>query len=282
MGTIAITGATGFIGSHLMGHFQKKGNKIITLQRVVPTKKIEGIVYRLYDLQKKCDDSLLSDVDLLIHCAYAPRSFDINVHAAKELFALAHKNNTNIVFISSFSAHADAISEYGKQKYAIEQILDPTKHLIIRPGLVIGNGGLAQSMITYAKNKNIVPLINGGTQPIQSIYINDLARAIDIALEKNTTGTLSLAEEKPVTYKEFYTLIYASLKRKPIFVSVPYFVMNSVLSITSLLLIHLAITKENLLGLKMLRFVNTKPSVQQLGITLKTTSESLKALLNNE
>ena len=53
---------------------------------------------------------------------------------------LIRKTNSEIYFFSSYSAHDQSDSLYGKTKYLIEQKFK-NKIKIVRPGLVIGNGG---------------------------------------------------------------------------------------------------------------------------------------------
>ena len=50
-----------------------------------------------------------------------------------------------MVFVSTVAAAADAPSYYGRSKHALEQLFDPARDAIVRPGLVVGPAATACS-----------------------------------------------------------------------------------------------------------------------------------------
>jgi nucleoside-diphosphate-sugar epimerase len=124
---VIITGANGFLGSHLVKHFADKGWQVRALVRT-PKKHIstKQLSYHAYDLTKPLNQDIFKGADYLVHAAYIkhdrhhPNASELNVAAAKRLLAASHacKFKKN-VFISSMSAHEEAISMYGKHKFAI-------------------------------------------------------------------------------------------------------------------------------------------------------------------
>jgi nucleoside-diphosphate-sugar epimerase len=187
------------------------------------------------------------------------------------------------IFLSSMSARATALSHYGRQKYEIEKLFDTSNDTVIRPGLVLGNGGLFSEMVKFIRGRKLVPLINGGKQPLQTVHIDDLVTSIDAVIEKNLPGSFTVAEPVPVEYREFWRVLGETIGVRPVFVPVPSFVISAALKVFAIMRVKIPISKENLLGLKSLIFIETKADLEKLGITARSWKDSLSTLdKNNE
>lgn len=105
---IAITGSTSEIGKLLTERLNAIGHLAVALG---------GRDSTLWSLGERFPQDI--DVDVLIHLAH-DRSYSIsdNISAAKELCA-SFKGKK--IFLSSFSAHSNSQSRYGKSKYEIEK-----------------------------------------------------------------------------------------------------------------------------------------------------------------
>jgi len=88
--------------------------------------------------------------------------------------------------VSACGASPDAISEYHRTKWQAERIIEQSgiPAIILRPSLVIGRGtGIRNSKLMarledLIRNKKFVPLIGGGKNHIQPLFIGDLIEAI--------------------------------------------------------------------------------------------------------
>ena len=194
--------------------------------------------------------------DVLIHCAYVKKQSDdhagnINLDGTRHLYELAKGAGVKkFIFFSSLSAHEKAVSEYGKTKLAIEKLLDPRKDLILKPGLVLGHGGLFGSILRMIRSLPILPLVDGGSQPLQAVDIEDLAKCVEVGIHKDISGTHTLIADNDFTLRDMAELIRKRLKRKMFFLSLPYGLVNFGFTLTEALHISLPVSKENLLGLK--------------------------------
>ena len=159
--TIIITGANGFIGTKLVNYFSSKNWNVIAFVHHLPKEKLENVVYREYDLTKSQNEDSFIHADYMIHAAYMkkemhPNAFEINIQGAKDLLSASRKYNLKKnIFISSMSSRPDALSDYGKQKFIIEKLFNTKEDVIIRPGLVLGDGALAKEIFTFIKKKKI-------------------------------------------------------------------------------------------------------------------------------
>ena len=210
---ILITGATGFVGKHLLYKLDKyKEFDIITLGR----NRKNDIVADLTDI-----DSLKIlknyDIDILIHLASAIPGkksekenkndyFNTNVIGTYNLLdSLNRKHLKKIILLSSVSIYE--CSDYGKSKY-IQELLtrtfcncnhdynnaDSTRYLIFRPSSIYGKGMHNTVLkIFYDKSKrdeDIEITVEGYRQNF--VYVKDVAKIIKMGLEIGNSGIYDL------------------------------------------------------------------------------------------
>lgn len=284
-GTLLLTGATGFIGSALVKHFTAKGWKVIALVRSDLANETPGIHYQHFDLASpRLDSDTFKGVDVFIHAAYIKDSkggegIEQNVNGSRQLIESAHRNGVGqCIFISSLAAHEGAESNYGKQKSAIEKLFAGPKDAVIRPGLVLGDGGLFATLRDHIRKGGRIPLIGGGNQPLQTVLIDDLVAAVAAVIDQQQHGTFTIAEPEAIPYRRFYEAMCETLQVKPRFMKVSYFALGTAIRLAGLIGKKLPINRDNLLGLKNMRFVESAQSLQQLGIRVRSYKESLAEL----
>lgn len=283
--TIFITGASGFVGARLVDFFAIKGWNVVGLVRDAGKREARSNVrYVAYDLYKPIDDTLFEGIDYLVHTAYVKLdrehkdAMEVNLHGTERLLAAARKHGVKkFIFLSSMSAHEDAVSVYGRQKLAIEALLNP-RDVVLRCGLIIGNGGIVQQMASFLKTKRIVPLVGGGTQPLQIISVHNLLQVTERILERDLSGRFVVANPKVYAYKELHKALGRRLGVKPMFVPVPFDVLLAAMRLIAFMRLPLAVNEDNLWGLKMLRAVDNSADVKEIDVKLDTLHEALDRL----
>ncbi len=282
--SIIITGANGFIGEHLVNYFAAKGWQVKAFVRGVPKEIAKDVEYIQYNLEQNPDETVFDGADFLVHCAYL--RFDqnknadtINTSGTKKIIVLCRKKNIKPLFISSFSAHNNAESHYGKTKLECEKLFDVSKDVVLKPGLVIGKKGLASELIKTIKNSSFLPLIASGTQPIQTIHIDDLSLIIETVFEKEKVGLFHVAEVEAITMKFFYQEIADQLHKKIRFIPFSLPLLFSICKMLEAIGFKLPVSSESVLGLKHLIKFDTKGDLNKLGITLKNYKESLQSVI---
>lgn len=205
-----VTGATGFIGGHLVEELVSRGIQVTCLVRAgSKTDRLNHPLVRLqegdlYDRQRL--QQVAEDVDVVFHLGgltHAQSSddlFEVNGKAVGRLadaFARTAKP-PRFVYLSSLAAagpspsgpdaqkeskHPAPISEYGRSKRAgeieLHQRAAVLPSTIIRPGIVFGprDPGLASVFkLIYRVNLHVV--IGSQTPPLGLIYVRDLARLL--------------------------------------------------------------------------------------------------------
>ncbi len=209
---------------------------------------------------------------MVVHCAY-DLSTDAGAHARNVAAALAlrdaaHKAGARFMFISSMSAHAEALSAYGRSKWEIEQSIGAGEDAVIKPGIIVGAGGLYSRIRASLVRMPIVPLFYGGNQPIQPIAVDDLVSATWRLIRERRVGTWALGTPDPITLRDLYRRILRALGRRAHFLPVPgEFALRS-LRFAERCRIRLPVTSDNLLGLKCLRAFDVQTAIRDLGIEL--------------
>ena len=149
------------------------------LQRKQPASLAKRAAYVPYDLNEPQTQLNLYGCNALIHTAYMPfkpgnDAGRKNIDATLGLYEQCKKQGVLFVFLSSMSAHENALSDYGKHKYELEQKLGKENCLIFKLGLVLGKHGLFSRIQATVKKTGLAVLVGGGNQPIQVLYMGDL------------------------------------------------------------------------------------------------------------
>lgn len=277
--TIAITGATGFLGNALVHHFLSNGDKVIALVRAVPKHKIAGVEYVVFDLAAPKSSGQHLQADVLIHTAYvavtdSKTPLEDNLNGTKTLLRM-FPLSTKKIFISSIAADENSPAVYGRQKAALEKIFLDESGVAIRPGLILGNGGMFANMRDYLKRKKNIPVFNGGTQPLQTVFVHDLVLAIDKLIKSDKKGVFTFCEHEPVHYKEFYKELCRQLNVQPRFISIPFWVAGCMVTCANVVGITLPINHDNLEGLKLMKGHSSKDDADAIGVVPGTYKENL-------
>ena len=278
---ILLTGADGFLGRHLTRTFLAKGWRVDGLvrdpQRKPPPAEA-GVRYYHYGFPADIDSAAFAEpVDVLVHGAFnmkaSPTKYGVNREAVE---FLQRGKYGRFLFISSMSAHRAAESLYGREKLYIEGTLDASRDLAIRPGFIIGDGGVFSNLVRSIKSLPVIPLFYGGWQPIQTVYVDDLCSAIASGIERGTTGVVSYGEQTPILLRDFYRAIAKGLGVSRLLLPMPGGLTCAGLRIAESLGVPLPMTSQNLLGLKHLIKVDVAQDIARLGaVRPRAMAESL-------
>ncbi|HHJ34495.1 MAG TPA: NAD-dependent epimerase/dehydratase family protein, partial [Gammaproteobacteria bacterium] len=191
---LALTGATGFIGTALLSHLTAAGWRVRALYRprkgrVLP--KIPGVEWFAGNLNDDAViNTLVKDVHAVIHCAGAVRGasradFDrVNEEGALRL-SMAAAQQTNMprfLLISSLAARAPELSHYAGSKWrgecAIKTVSEDLRWTVLRPPAVFGPGDRELLPLFRSMAKGFAPLPAGAKGRFSMIYVDDLAAAV--------------------------------------------------------------------------------------------------------
>ena len=191
---IAITGATGFIGSNLCFRLRASGFRVRALVRSPgPAQSLvrAGIDIVPGDLAAPLAlGQLLAGSAAVIHCAGTVRGrtradfAPANVLGNRHLVQAIKMSDTppRLLALSSLAAREPQLSPYAASKFAGEQVVtasgDTVAWTILRPPAVYGPGDRELLPLFRLMARGIAPLPGRATDRVSVLYIDDLATAV--------------------------------------------------------------------------------------------------------
>ncbi len=244
---VFITGLNGFIAGNLARWLVERGYVVTGTSRS-RNERFRAITWRLGD---PVDGAALADVDAVIHAAhdFTPGAMDSNIKGTLAMEEAASGGGIRRqILVSSLSARPDAVSEYGRTKLAEEQHFIRHNHTIVRPGTVLGKGGLFGKIVKMMENLPVLPLLDGGRARMAVIGVHDLCRALESILQIHETKQHNLYYEDMPTLRELLRQLGTILNRKALFVPIPAALLLGPLSVLRYLRIRVPLDVDNLKG----------------------------------
>lgn len=243
---IFLTGIGGFLGSHLAAHWVRSGHEVSGasssgaaldgVRRVTP-----------FSLGRPVDTGELAGIDVVIHLAY-DRAAGLEANdKGTRLVAMAAESAgvARQIFVSSYSARPDALSEYGRLKFGLETYFGERGGMVVRPGLVVGNGGLFQRNMRKILTAPVLPLLNGGRDLMPVVAVEDCAAAMTVLLD-GRAGAFNLFNPEMVSMRRFVETINRMAGHRAFYLPVPGNLAARLLTVAARLGIKLPVDADNL------------------------------------
>jgi nucleoside-diphosphate-sugar epimerase len=252
---VGITGANGYVGTVLRAAFAEAGHQVIAFTR---PNRVASTATRPYEIKHPPSGAALSDLDVLIHCAWdmslvsAGNVWGVNVSGSQHLFRNAAEAEVRrVIFMSSMSAYQGTQQLYGQAKLACERTVISLGGVSTRLGLVYGPGwgGMAGALRKLAKLP-VTPLIAARSHQF-TVHEADMATAIVRIAESDIllAEPIALANPEPVPFRHLMKEIAASQGRTLRAVPVPWQLVSGLLKTTEALHIPLPFRSDSILGL---------------------------------
>ena len=270
-----VTGASGFIGSHLVERLVELGIEPYALMRKTSSsenlgqtkfKRIEGDLSDIESLRKA-----VRGMDLVFHLAGATAAknreafFNHNAKGTRNLAkAVAEENKSlkRFVYVSSLAAGGPAksfrprvesepeepISAYGESKLQGEKELLAFKAdfpiTVIRPPIVFGPKDKNVFLFVQGVARRLSPMLKGATDSGDKYYsivhVRDLCSGILAAASPRGLALPSgeifyVSNTGTVTYEEIISTISTHLNKRPLRLPVPIFVLKGAAASLTLL-----------------------------------------------
>ena len=191
-GCVALTGATGFVGGHILRKLLAGGWRVKALTRhAAPLDDGLGSVTAVRGSLESATAlaELVEDADTVVHCAgllaaRRNREFhQVNTIGTENLVraAVASAKTTRFVLVSSLAAREPALSPYAASKREAEEVLrrlgSGLAWQILRPPVVYGPGDRATLDLFRQFSRGLV-LLPASKGRFSMIYGEDLAEAV--------------------------------------------------------------------------------------------------------
>ncbi len=264
---VAVTGATGFVGTRLVERLQAEGHQVVALtrslergERVFPKTAFPNVTVVAYSPLESGEWQGAIACDAVVNLAGAgiaderwtperkQEIIDSRETATRKIVeAIAQANPKPSVLVSSSAigyygssetATFDESSPAGddflaqvcqKWEAAAQNVTDSgTRLVILRTGIVLGMGGAVAKMVLPFKLFAGGP-IGTGRQWFSWIHRDDLVSLILKAItDSSMTGTFNATAPQPVRMAEFCTVMGAVMNR-PSWLPVPAFALEALL-----------------------------------------------------
>lgn len=272
---IVVTGATGYVGTHLVRLARAHGYSIVAASRRQLTNPLVSFIP--FDLSASAPIYLPPKTDAVIHLAAntsSPNAIDEEqeLQAAQALLSAAQKVTAKFIFVSSQTARPDAPTAYGRIKWQIERLVLDSGGWVVRPGQVYGGEarGLFGTLIDAVRRMPVLPAFFP-VPLIQPIHVDDLAEGLLhlAGSDDIPSGVLSLASPVPVSFTSFLSAIARfRVRRFPFLFPVPTLLV-SLFSAVAGEALQTRLGLERLRSLFELRQMETASDLQRLGLTLR-------------
>ncbi len=203
MSLLAITGATGFVGSAVLAEALAQGHQVRALARRDQAPRA-GVAWVRGDLADAgALAALVAGAEAVIHVAGLtntpdPEEFETaNVTGtANVLAAMAGAGVRRLVFVSSLAAREPALSAYGASKARAEALVEASglDWTTVRPPAVYGPRDIDMLDLFRSAKWGVVPLPPGGATSI--IHADDLAGLLVTLAASSSSEAVGLASKK--------------------------------------------------------------------------------------
>lgn len=227
---VAVTGASGFIGRHLVEHLSGRGTAVVAVRRPFESHALRDA---------------LRGVDALVHLAGVVSAvreqeyISANVDATRAVADAARAAAVPMIHISSLAAAGPAspraprseddleapINAYGRSKLAGERVIaaaDGLRWTILRPGVVYGPRDRALLPVFRLAERGILPLVGRTDAAYTFIHVADLVRVITAALDRQAEhDILFVGHPVPVTTRDLLEGVRATSRVRGRIVRIP-------------------------------------------------------------
>lgn len=236
---VLMTGGTGLIGQVTTAALLRRGHTVrLMARRASRTREqwpenVEAVDGSMTDAASIT--RAVEGCDVIVHLASLARLVkgepgfeEVNVEGTRTLLAAAEKAGIKrFVYISSLGAERGK-SPYHQTKHAAEKLTRgfSREWTILRPANVYGPGDEVISLLLrMVRALPVVPTVDGGQQPFQPIWVEDVAEAIAGSIDQpDVLGrALDLAGPDTTSMDDLIDRLGALTGRHPARVSVPGF-----------------------------------------------------------
>lgn len=271
MGTVLISGASGFIARGAAEKLKRIGFRTIGVSRKSRSLPFFDAVYQ-GTLTTPLEGVFEEGIDAFAHCAYhtGGEEYSVNVEGTRLWAEQAEeKGISRQIFLSSVSARKDSPSSYARAKHELERWFITHHHTVLRLGLVLGDGGLFQRMVSLVKKFPVLPLLDGGRSPVFVSGLQAVCEALRLAVEQEkgaSGGSWNIFQSEPFYLKDILEEV-----RKQYHVGCLFFPFPSGLALGMVRIaeripwLKLGFSSNNIIGLKQNVSLGWKSDYEKIG-----------------
>jgi NADH dehydrogenase len=291
--TVLVTGATGFVGPHVVHALRGRDVPVRALVRnparagrlsAWGVELVRGDVTDPASLRAAC-----AGVEAVVHLvaiiAGRPADFERVMAQGTRDLVLAAKDAGVRRFVLASALGLDERTKdsvpYYRAKWEMERAVEESglEHVVFRPSFVFGkDGGVLPTFIRLARFAPVTPVIGPGTQRLQPIWVEDMAAYYARALDEPGVAnrTFEVGGPDAPTWNEFWARLKRVLGARRPTLHVPFALMRAQATLTERLP-GAPVTRDQLTMLALGDNIVTSPdAVETFGLPLVPLDEQLR------
>jgi NADH dehydrogenase len=228
---IAITGATGFVGSHLTVRLASEGHEVVRIARRSRSEDAELVVTSLDDVDYLA--GVFAGCDAVAHCAGINREIGdqtyerVHVHGTHNVVEAAKRAGVQkIVLMSFLRARPDCGSPYHESKWAAEEIVRDSglDYTVLKAGVIYGCGDhmldhLSHALFTFP----VFATVGLQEKSVRPLAIADLVHVMRAALvdRRMKRQTVAVLGPEEIYLSEAVRRVGEVVGKQPLIVPLP-------------------------------------------------------------
>lgn len=276
MSTILVTGANGFVGSHLVPELAAAGHRVVGLVRSPAAG--EQVVARLDRGARSAVETRIGDVtdpatlpaalegvDAVAHLAAIPRDrgdgrdlLRVNTEGTRNVVeAMAAAGVRRLIHLGALGVADDPALHYASSKARAEALVasSPLAWTILKPSLLFGaRDGFFNIVADLVRlSPGIVPVPGDGRSRFQPLSVDDLAVAFRRTLEEPAYSgrSIGLGGPRYWTYREITAEVCTAMARRRVILPVPVPVIRLVAGTSERIHLPFPVATDQLRQLKL-------------------------------
>ena len=226
---VAITGGTGFVGSHLATRLSSEGHEVVRLGRRSTGEKIfKASLDEVDELEKA-----FAGCRAVAHCAGINREVDrqtfqrVHVETTRNVVEAARRAGVEkIVLMSFLRARPDCGSAYHESKWAAEEIVRASglDYTIVKAGVVYGRGDHMLDHLSHAFHTfPIFALVGFEEKTVRPLAVEDLVHVMRAALidRRLKRQTIALVGPEEIFLSEAVRRVAEVVNKQPLMFPLP-------------------------------------------------------------
>jgi uncharacterized protein YbjT (DUF2867 family) len=230
---IAITGATGFVGSHLTRRLESEGHGLILIARNPLKEDARMVASDLSGVERLT--RLFQGCNAVAHCA------GINRETGKQTYERVHVRGTRnvveaakragvekIVLMSFLRARPQCGSAYHESKWKAEEIVRDSglDYTIVKAGVIYGRGDHMLDHLSHALHTfPVFGLVGFKEKSIRPLAVEDLVHVLRAALvdHRMKRQTVAVVGPEEIFLSEAVKRVAEVVGKQPLMVPLPVF-----------------------------------------------------------
>ncbi|MBC00629.1 MAG: complex I NDUFA9 subunit family protein [Rhodobacteraceae bacterium] len=252
---VTVFGGSGFLGRHVVRALARRGYRVrVAVRRPDLAEHVQplGAVGQIMPVQANLRhrwsvDRAVQGADAVVNLVgilyeAGAQSFDaVQTFGPRAVAEAARAEGIDtVVHVSAIGADPESPSVYGRSKAMGEAGVFETvpEAVVFRPSIVFGpEDGFFNRFASMARMSPVLPLVGGGATRFQPVFVGDVAEAVAMAVDGQTTrGTIyELGGPEIKTFRECLELMLEVIRRKRLLVTLPFSVARVQASVLQLL-----------------------------------------------